>query len=80
MQLYAVSVMAKRRNGLISSECTVTSVAAFSHSIQAAIDDAIAVSMKLALNPLNGFHSHEATAIAVSDQLVTKAYESIQNR
>jgi len=80
MQLYAISVIAKRQSGLLKVDSTVTSIVAFAHSMESAIDDAIRLSMTLALNPVNGYHSHEATAIAVSDQLVTKAYESIQNR
>jgi len=48
--------------------------------MEQAIEDAVHLSKRLGLDPRDGYHSHQATAIAVSDQLVTKAYESIQNR
>jgi len=53
-------------------------MAAFSHSMEAAIEDAITASIKLSLKPQDGHHSHQGTAIAISAQLVTKAYESLQ--
>ena len=78
MQLYAVSVTATRQFSPTQVGSTTRFMSALSNSMEVAIEDGITAFVKLGLKPQDGYHSHQGTAIAISAQLVTKAYESLQ--